>query len=122
MADPGDPLNLISPDGATAVGLAVVSSLVASVLDKMGGWTIFVTSIGAAVLTGVVLPVAIARGYTWHDWLGIICILTGLFAGVLFALFNIMKRRWLSRGDEAADGLWRITLGRILPKKKESEP
>jgi predicted benzoate:H+ symporter BenE len=116
-----DPLHLISPDGATGMGLGVVSSLVAGILDKTGGWTILVTAIGAALLTGIVMPVAIGRGYTWNDWLGIICILTGLFAGALFAFANSIKRRWLSRGDEAADGLWDVTLGRFIPKKGAKE-
>ncbi len=119
MPDGGghDPLNLLSPDGITGMSVGVISSMVAGLLDKMPGVTLFVTSVAAALLTGIVLPVAIGRGYTWSDWLGVICVLCGLFAGLLFTLANVVKRRWLARGDEAADGLWTITVGKLLPKK-----
>lgn len=116
MADGGDPLNLMSPDGITALGVAMMSSMVAGFLEKVPGWTLFATSMGAALLTGVVLPVALARGYTWGDWLGAICVLCGLFAGLFFALVNLMKRRWLERGNEIADGVWSLTFGRIFKK------
>ncbi len=117
MPDGHDPLNLLSPDGITGMSVGVISSMVAGLLDKMPGVTLFVTSVAAALLTGVVLPIAIRVGYTWGDWLGVICVLCGLSAGLFFTLANIVKRRWLARGDEAADGLWMITIGKILPKK-----
>lgn len=116
MVDP-DPLHLLGPDGVTAVGIGVSSSMVAGLLERVPGWTLFVTSVGAALLTGVVLPVAINRGYGWGDWLGAVCVLCGLFAGLLFGLANMIKRRWLSRGDEMADGFWTLTIGRFFVKK-----
>lgn len=113
-----DPLNLFSPDGVTAMTLAAVSSLMAGLLDGMGGAKLFATTIGASVVSAVVMPIAVSRGYTWHDWLGVVCVLCGLFAGVLFGLANVVKRRWIERrGDEVADGLWVMTLGRIFKKK-----
>lgn len=113
-----DPLHLFSPDGVTAMTLGAVSSLVAGLLDGVGGMRLFATTIGSAALTGAVLPVAIERGYHWSDWLGLICIMCGLFAGLLFALANIVKRRWIEkRGDEVADGLWDMTLGKVFKKK-----
>lgn len=116
MAD--DPLHLFSPDGATAITLASLSSLVAGLLDGMSGIKLFATTIGAAVLSAVVVPVALQRGYSWADWIGPICVLCGLFAGILFGLANIVKRQWLTKhGDEVADGLWSMTVGRFFKKR-----
>lgn len=113
-----DPLNIFSPDGVTAMTLGAVSSLAAGLLDGMGGAKLFAATIGAALLSAVAVPIAIERGYSWHDWLGVVCILCGLFAGVLFGLANVVKHRWIEkRGDEVADGLWTMTLGRFFKKK-----
>lgn len=113
MAD--DPLHLFSPDGATAVTLGAISSLVAGLMDGVGGARLFAATIGGALVAAVTVPVALDRGYSWQNWVGVVAILSGVFAGVLFGLANIVKRQWLTKhGDEVADGLWALTIGRWL--------
>lgn len=112
------PFNPASPDGVAALALSMGGSLVVALSERVSGWSVLATSIGAAVLTGAVAPVAIHRGYTWSDWLGVIYVLCGLFSGTVFGLAVIVKQRWLARGNEAADGLWALTIGRFLKKKE----
>jgi len=115
-----DPLHIFSPDGATAVTLGAISSLVAGLMDGMGGVRLFAATTGGALIAAVTVPIALSRGYSWQNWVGVVAILSGVFAGVLFGLANIVKRQWLAKhGDEVADGLWSLTIGRLFKKRGE---
>lgn len=114
-----DPLHIFSPDGATAVTLGAISSLVSGLMDGVGGVRLFAATIGGALIAAVTVPVALDRGYSWQNWVGVIAVLSGLFAGVLFGLANLVKRQWLTKhGDEVADGLWSLTVGRFFKAKR----
>lgn len=113
-----DPLHILSPDGATAVTIGAISSLVAGLMDRIGGMQLFAATVGGSLISAVTVPIALARGYSWQNWVGVIAVLSGVFAGVLFGLANLVKRQWLTKhGDEVADGLWAMTVGRFFKPK-----
>ncbi len=95
--------DFFTTDNLTAIGLATVSSLVAALQSNVRGWGVLVNNIAAATLMAVVLPIAQTKGYGWGDWLGGICVLTGIFAGVFFLIVSRAASRVLARTDEVAD-------------------
>lgn len=97
--------SLLTPDGITGIALGVGGSLVTAFQEKVRGWGVLVSNIGAAMVTAAVLPIAIKQGYTWNDWLAGICVLTGATSSGAFALIFMIQRRVLAQGDTIADGL-----------------
>ena len=96
---------LLTPDGITGIALGVGGSLVTAFQEKVRGWGVLVSNVGAAMVTAVVLPVAIKQGYGWGDWLGAICVVTGATSSGFFALILMIQRRILAQGDAVADGV-----------------
>ena len=95
--------DFFTTDNLTAIGLATVSSLVAALQSNVRGWGVLVNNVAAATLMAVVLPIAQTKGYTWGDYLGFICVITGVFSGVFFLMVTRAAQRLLSRTDEVTD-------------------
>lgn len=102
-APPPGIASLFTPDAIGGMGLAVMSSLIVGLQASVKGYALLVTALSAIVVTAVVLPLATRNGYTWGDWLGVVCGLSGAFAGTIFLLLAIVSRRALARGDSLAD-------------------
>lgn len=96
---------LLTPDGLTALALGIGGSFVTAFQEKVRGWGVLVSNIGAAMVTAAVLPIAVKQGYTWNDWLAATCVLTGATSSGVFALIFMIQRRVLAQGDAIADGL-----------------
>lgn len=96
---------LFTPDALTAITLGVGGSFVTAFQEKVRGWGVLVSNIGAAMVTAAVLPIALKQGYTWSDWLALICVVTGATSSGVFALIFMIQRRVLAQGDAIADGL-----------------
>ena len=103
MAEPGMG-HLFTTDNLTAIGLATVSSLVAAMQSNVRGWGVLVNNVAAATLMAVVLPIAQNKGYGWGDYLGLVCVITGVFSGVFFLIVAKVAQRILMRTNEISDG------------------
>jgi hypothetical protein len=115
MAEPPPPIGLFSPDWIAAVTIGVASSFVAGLQANVKGWGLMTTAVAAAVVTSVTVPIAQGRGYTWGDWLGVVAIMSGVLAGVVFLLIALLGQRALARGNRIADRV----LDRVIPPDTE---
>lgn len=106
---------LLTPDGMTGIGLAVAASFVSALQANVKGWGVLTNGVAAAVLTAVVVPPAVKNGYGWGDYLGLICLMCGALATVVFMLIAVVGRRALERGDKIADDV----LDRVVGKEKK---
>ncbi len=104
--------HLLTPDNITGIAIGAAASLVAALQAQVKGWGVLVSNAAGALLTAAVIPLAQSRGYGWGDWLVLICVMTGIFAGTVFLLVARIANRVLSRGDEIADKVLDLKLGK----------
>lgn len=103
MNEGGGVSQLLTPDNITGILIGTGASLVAALQARVKGWGILVSNAAAALLTAAVIPVAQSRGYTYGDWLLLICVLSGIFSGTAFLLVARVANRLLERSNEVAD-------------------
>lgn len=108
---------LLTPDGITGISLAVMASFVSALQANVRGWGVLTNAVAASVLTAVVVPPAVKNGYTWADYLGLICLTCGICATAVFMIIALVGKRALERGDKIADGL----LDRVVGKENGRE-
>lgn len=116
MTDPVPPpspgfASLLTPDAISGMALAIAASFVAALQAGVKWIGVVTSSIAAAILTGVTLPLAAKNGYTWADWLGVVCVMNGVLAGTVFMLIAILGRRALARGEAIADNVLDRVMG-----------
>lgn len=111
---------LLTPDGLTGIAVAVLSSFVVIIQQSVKGWAVIAAALAAAVLTAVVVPIAVNNGYTWGDYLGLIVLMCGALAATIFLIIAIIGRRALERAPKFADGvLDRVENGVVGAKKED---
>lgn len=114
---PDENLGLLTPDTASGIALGVAASMVTALQENVKGWHMLISNAAAALVTGVAMPIAIKHGFTWGDWLGIICLGCGVTAGGMFMFLRAVRDRFISRAAEAGDGLFTRTFAFLLSKK-----
>lgn len=118
MAEPPNGLGpLLTPDGVTGIIVAVCASLVAAFNEQVRGWAIVMSGLSAAIVTAVAMPIAIHRGFTWSDYLGIVPLVCGVMASSLFVIALVIRRKLQERSDEVANGVVGWLLDKFLPRK-----
>lgn len=107
--------SLFTPDTISGVILSVGASFIAGLQAAVRGWGLLTTGASAALLSAVLQPIFRQYGFTWGDWLGAACLVTGVTAGAAFMLVARIGQRVLARGDSLADNAIDRVLG---PEKK----
>lgn len=108
-----EPFNPFSPDAMFGVALGVGASFVAAMKQNVRGFGVLISNIGAAIVTSVALPIAQSYGLGWSNWLGAVCVISGICSGGVFLFFMKLSESIANRGGEAGDSLF----ARFFPKK-----
>lgn len=111
MTEP--PFNPMTPDAMFGIALGVGASFVSAMRQEIRGWGVLVSNIGAAIVTSVSMPIAIDHGLLWSNWLGAVCVISGICSGGVFLFFIKLSDAIANRGGEAGDSLF----ARFFPKK-----
>lgn len=111
MSEP--PFNPMTPDAMFGIALGVGASFVAAMRQEIRGWGVLVSNIGAAIVTSVSMPIALDHGLGWSNWLGAVCVISGICSGGVFLFFIKLSDAIANRGGEAGDSLF----ARFFPKK-----
>lgn len=122
MNDVPPPLHpLLTPDGIAGMVLAALTGLAVGFRERVGVFGTFISALTASVVTGVAVPIFVAKGFTWADWLGVAILLCAVTSTAIFVVALLITRKMQAIAEERSTDLATLIfdalLGRFLPKK-----